>query len=437
MGEQARQDLRSLIMQSGMEGFGRLPADLQRHPFVAKLVGRDYPLQNRFLDTVMPALDFAADLVSAWTFYKDGDYGFLAIVSCGILGNMFVSVMVVIAEAGLVGDDSYDDDEVGPCARVLLPDLSKAEAEGDYKTLVLTIFRKTIVILNILTLGAAGPLLDAYVCRSLGMKTPYTALYKISEAHESFLSFMVNAFSLLISGLRPGSGWPPLQPRQALIKYFSIATSCVTLPMGVKDFVNYINFYINPGWHSEHTSGAQQACIVLYHATEVAASLCFLLMPLLFGPGEFVSALCTYVEVVVVFEIGRNWRVLADRKREDGWNNMMDLLCQMGLLFSASVLLSTMFHIIPVCQVDEDGGEDEQLFVRLYNKCQRDIAFIRPIALLVVVLAVVYKVMEEPELQEHLLSPTIVPLSALMCVGVVAFPIMTVQQFYAGRWPRS
>eukprot|EP00929_Paragymnodinium_shiwhaense_P027789 TRINITY_DN16228_c0_g3_i1.p1 TRINITY_DN16228_c0_g3~~TRINITY_DN16228_c0_g3_i1.p1 ORF type:complete len:755 (+),score=72.42 TRINITY_DN16228_c0_g3_i1:104-2368(+) len=353
----------------GTQGYEMLPVRLQQLPEIKRFVGVKFDCIDLAKDTMKPILDYLSDITSAVSFYQAGRYQFLAAVAFGMLVNTIGSTVVVYRQRHALD----------------------------------------LAVLNIVTFGLAGYLLDSLQAYSGGRKTSATKWLKFFEAIESFFSFGVNVYYLLISGFLVG--FPKPSMKQACIRYFSISTSIVCLPMAISSYSVQLTKDA-PRKFAKDTKWRSSA--ILHHAADLAFPLLVLVYQFFHRPlGIFLMTALYWLTLVVAFlclHAAHNTLQRSD--------------------FAAAAMISTVYApvVIPftVLEVWTDIPIPE---IRL-------LVVLRAVWVWFLVSVLAMQGYENKALLHQLLEPHVLPITVLIGICALMLPFTTRHQSTNGRWER-
>eukprot|EP00929_Paragymnodinium_shiwhaense_P045246 TRINITY_DN23139_c0_g1_i4.p1 TRINITY_DN23139_c0_g1~~TRINITY_DN23139_c0_g1_i4.p1 ORF type:complete len:406 (+),score=25.72 TRINITY_DN23139_c0_g1_i4:56-1219(+) len=361
-----------LFVQSiGTGGYELLPPDLQNMPQVKAWLGIRFDWTDFAKETLLPVLDYVSDLASAFTFWQAGRFQFLAAIGIGVLVN-------TLGSSGIF-------------ARQML-----GRGMGICSTAGLT-------VLNILTLGLVAILTDSYIALQGGRKTGSTKWLKFLEAVESFFSFGVNVYSLLIAGYLRGYPKPTLI--QACIRYTSIATSVVCLPLAIGAY-SVQQTKDNPNKFSKNT--AWRSLATLHHASDLAFPLLVLLFQLFHRPWGMFAVVFVY------------WLALATLCIFIAPDPTLCMRVAVGA--GGATLVSALTIPFSAYETFQAGDGVWPLVMARPGIC----------FLLLFVLA--FEAHANNALMDQLTEPHVLPIVALAIISTTVLPITTLTQRLTGRW---
>jgi len=148
-------------------------------------------LKERML-SVLPVVDIVLDGVQMYTYWQDKQYQFLGIIACGALFNCLASTWTAVQH-------------------------------GDWG----------VAFLNFFTVGTAGLFMEAQKSAKRGVISDLLLTYKLWESVESWLSWGVSNYALVIAGYLPG--YKALEWKNQAVKWSSMSTSLVIIPKQAYD----------------------------------------------------------------------------------------------------------------------------------------------------------------------------------------------------------
>lgn len=256
-------------------------------------------------------------------------------------------------------------------------------------------------VLNALTFGMYGFVMEARKCSRTGVKTETLFFFKLLEGCESLTSLLVASYSLVISGYL--DGYEGLTGFTLVTRWGSVATSLVTLPLLCRDYVHARNRKGDYSWNPQFAKALQGSGILLFHVGECWSMMVLLLFQAFTRPYG------------IFWILGAQWAAVAC--------SMILSEGPKGLLIA--FLLGPIFLAFNVF-----GTQDVALACK--------VAVAARLAGLAVALGVIASEWAEHErLASQLLTPSCAPLLVVAAAGTVLYPAMAWEQYRAGRWTKK
>eukprot|EP00931_Biecheleriopsis_adriatica_P111198 TRINITY_DN8554_c0_g1_i6.p1 TRINITY_DN8554_c0_g1~~TRINITY_DN8554_c0_g1_i6.p1 ORF type:complete len:848 (+),score=165.44 TRINITY_DN8554_c0_g1_i6:60-2603(+) len=184
------------------------------------------------VDTFLPLLDVGSDMAGLYLFFHDRQFKWLALQAGALLFN-------------------------GACSATI------AAKSGDY----------VVAVLNVLSCGTVGQVVDAVRAGRTGVKTANMLSYKICEGVEGFVSLGVAADVLVVSGIL--ADCPSLSSTKAVLRWVSLATSLGGLAKLAFDMdaASMIKVPFHAHQRSQLGRCAFKVLLVLFHTASVCSWL--------------------------------------------------------------------------------------------------------------------------------------------------------------------
>eukprot|EP00929_Paragymnodinium_shiwhaense_P115494 TRINITY_DN8441_c0_g1_i7.p1 TRINITY_DN8441_c0_g1~~TRINITY_DN8441_c0_g1_i7.p1 ORF type:complete len:1407 (+),score=247.20 TRINITY_DN8441_c0_g1_i7:120-4223(+) len=374
-----------VVQIAGQKGYEKLPEQLQDYNDLKEGLG----IKLSFWDVFFPCLDYFSDILSAVSFYRAGRFQFLSAVLVGI-GINFLGSLVYMFHV--------------------------VEMKSPYHVVLNFVF-------VLVSMGLVAILFDAGQCYQQGRKTQFTKWLKLLESIESASSFTVNVYAVLLSGAL--AGYPSLDGKEALTKYFSVSTSMGTLPMAVANMVVATTLEA-PSLYGDNLDWHKRA--LLYHIADLAILLCLLLVQLEYRPfGIFITGF------VYAFFQGV-WLVIATGRRF-GFSLLGVTAALIGALITSPLTVTFSLYEAPVYiasawikfrGVDTVNPLPELPWYQL--------AFLRSTAIWLFAIGAGVHIYFDTKAKAHLMQPFILPIVTVTTCCVLVHPALTYQQYRAGRW---
>eukprot|EP00931_Biecheleriopsis_adriatica_P015094 TRINITY_DN1173_c0_g1_i1.p1 TRINITY_DN1173_c0_g1~~TRINITY_DN1173_c0_g1_i1.p1 ORF type:complete len:785 (+),score=137.36 TRINITY_DN1173_c0_g1_i1:193-2355(+) len=340
--------------------------------------------------------------------------------------------------------------------------------------------RHVLAFANLMSFGLSGLLIAAVSSLRTGHKSADIMLHKVSEGVESVMSLLVTADAIAVSGNM--KGYAAMSMPTAISRWGSVGCSCVLLPLLALDVAKAQVFKNTCGcghWVANAASLWGQVAIFLFHASELVANLCVIVL---------MAATDASSTVLSAIALGSAWLsviasmyVMGAQKTAEvqGHSTPITACLKAGCLsapifammnllgFSDSVAMRpptckhshrlTLARLNYTCDVCNYSSRGQPIEVAQCRACdwgmcmnclrqtapdagksfERHVAMMKPCFWMLVWLLIAVRAYADEKVRNILLTPHLLALAGLSLTACVFYLPMAVHQHQAGRWGPS